>query len=88
MPSAAPLAPATGQPGVRRVDIGPPRYATARRYMTRLRRDDFANSQALARLAETAGLSPEAFRKQFEYVVAHEPPPLVLLKRGPVDQSP
>ena len=82
VPFASLLDPATGRTRVRTVDIRSTRYAIARRYMMRLRRDDFANAQKLARLARTAGLSPEAFGKRFEYVVEYEPPPLVLLPRG------
>jgi len=81
VPFATLIDPATGKTRVRTVDIHSTRYAIARRYMMRLRRDDFANSQKLARLAQTAGLSPERFRTRFEYVVEHEPPPLVLLPR-------
>ena len=82
VPFATLLDPATGRTRVRTVDIRSTRYAIARRYMMRLRRDDFDNPQKLARLARTAGLSPEAFGKRFEYVVEYEPPPLVLLPRG------
>ena len=82
LPFASLLDPATGRTRVRTVDIGSTRYAIARRYMMRLRRDDFDNPQRLAGLAQTAGLPPEAFRKRFEYVVEHEPPPLVLLQHG------
>jgi len=81
VPFATLIDPATGRTRVRTVDIHSTRYAIARRYMMRLRRDDFENSQKLARLAQTAGLSPERFRTRFEYVVEHEPPPLVLLPR-------
>jgi ATP-dependent phosphofructokinase / diphosphate-dependent phosphofructokinase len=79
VPFASLLDPATGRARVRTVDIRSTRYAIARRYMTRLRRDDFADPQKLARLAQTAGLSPDEFRSRFEGVVEHEPPPLVLL---------
>jgi len=82
LPFASLLDPATGRTRVRTVDIGSTHYAIARRYMMRLRRDDFDNPQRLAGLAQTAGLPPEAFRKRFEYVVEHEPPPLVLLQHG------
>ena len=81
VPFATLIDPATGKTRVRTVDIHSTRYAIARRYMMRLRRDDFENSQKLARLAQTAGLSAEEFRSRFEYVVEHEPPPLVLLPR-------
>jgi 6-phosphofructokinase 1 len=81
VPFATLIDPATGKTRVRTVDIRSTRYAIARRYMVRLRRDDFDNAQKLARLAQTARLSPEEFRRRFEYVVEHEPPPLVLLPR-------
>ena len=41
----------TGRTRVRLVDIASTRYAIARRYMIRLRRDDFEDPQELARLA-------------------------------------
>ena len=81
VPFATLIDPVTRRTKVRTVDIRSTRYAIARRYMMRLRRDDFENSQKLTRLARTAGLSPEQFRTRFEYVVEHEPPPLVLLPR-------
>ena len=49
----------------RLVDIQSTRYAIARRYMIRLRRDDFEDPHALARFAATVGISIEEFRKQF-----------------------
>jgi 6-phosphofructokinase 1 len=69
---------ATGRTRVRMVDIHSNRYAIARRYMIRLRRDDFEDPHELARFAATAHISLEEFRKQFEYVVRDEPPPLDL----------
>ncbi len=75
------LDPVTGRTRVRLVDIRSTRYASARRYMIRLRRDDFEDPHELARFAATAHLSLEAFRDQFEYLVKDEPPPLDL---GPV----
>jgi 6-phosphofructokinase 1 len=76
------LDPATGRTRVRLVDISSARYAIARRYMIRLRRDDFEDPYELAKFAATAGLSVQEFRKQFEYLVETEPPPLQI---GPVD---
>jgi len=73
------LDPATGRAKIRLVDIHSARYAIARRYMIRLRRDDFDDPSALERFAETAGLSVAEFRRQFEYLIASEPPPLVLV---------
>ena len=67
----------TGRMRVRLVDILSTRYAIARRYMIRLRRDDFDDPHDLAKLAATAGVPLEAFRRDFEYLVQREPPPLV-----------
>ena len=61
---------------MRLVDIGSTRYGIARRYMLRLRRDDFEDPHELARLAATAGLSLDEFRSQFKDVIDNEPPPL------------
>ncbi len=72
----------TGRTRVRLVDIASTRYAIARRYMIRLRKDDFEDPQELSRLATTAKLTPEDFRKQFEYLVAEEPPPLFIDQKG------
>jgi 6-phosphofructokinase 1 len=58
--------------------IRTPRYAIARRYAIRLRRDDFDDPHELAKFAATAGLSLEEFRRQFEYLVEDEPPPLIV----------
>jgi 6-phosphofructokinase len=74
--------PDTGRSKVRLVDIASTRYAIARRYMIRLRRDDFNNPQKLANLAKSANLSPEEFRREFESVVANEPPPLAIDDHG------
>jgi 6-phosphofructokinase 1 len=63
---------------VRLVDIGSTRYAIARRYMVRLRKDDFEDAAELARLSATAKMTPEAFRREFEELVATEPPALML----------
>ena len=87
VPFSSLLDPATGRTRVRTVDIRSTRYAIARRYMVRLRRDDFDNPQKLARLAQAAGLAAEAFRARFAYVAEHEPPPLVLLHSANVVPS-
>ena len=68
----------TSRTRVRMVDILSTRYAISRRYMLRLRRDDFEDEHELAKFAATAGLSLEDFRAQFEYLVADEPPPITL----------
>jgi 6-phosphofructokinase 1 len=74
--------PETGRTRVRMVDIRSTRYAIARRYMIRLRRDDFENAAELQRLAAAASLSVEQFREQFEPLIADEPPPLALESVG------
>ncbi|MGE3674353.1 MAG: diphosphate--fructose-6-phosphate 1-phosphotransferase [Polyangiaceae bacterium] len=68
----------TGTTKVRMVDTETESYKIARRYMIRLRRDDFSNEESVARYAEAAGLTPERFREEFEYLVAAEAPPLRL----------
>jgi ATP-dependent phosphofructokinase / diphosphate-dependent phosphofructokinase len=75
------LDPQTGRTRVRMVDIHSTRYAIARRYMIRLRRDDFQDPATVARFAAVAKLAPDEFRRQFAYVVEHEAPPLDLLHR-------
>jgi len=76
VPFAQLLDPSTGRARVRLVDVSSTRYAIARRYMIRLRRDDFDDPHELAKLAATAHVSVEEFRRQFENLVALEPPPL------------
>jgi 6-phosphofructokinase 1 len=66
----------TGRARIRMVDITSTRYAIARRYMIRIRRDDFDDPHELARFAATADMSLEDFREQFEYLIADEPPGL------------
>jgi ATP-dependent phosphofructokinase / diphosphate-dependent phosphofructokinase len=70
------LDPATGRAKLRMVDTHSTRYAIARRYMIRLRRDDFDDPHELAKFAATAGLSLQEFREQFEGLIESEPPPL------------
>ena len=67
---------ATGRTRVRLVDIHSTRYAIARRYMIRLRRDDFEDPHELAQVRRHRELSLEEFRDQFEYLIGDEPPPL------------
>jgi 6-phosphofructokinase len=85
IPFAQLLDPDTGRTRVRLVDIHSARYAIARRYMIRLRRDDFEDAAELARFAAAAGLSVEAFRAQFEYLVDLEPPPLHIEPLAPAN---
>jgi len=68
----------TGRTKVRLVDIHSTRYAIARRYMIRLRRDDFEDPHELAKFAASCGLTLAEFRDEFGYLIESEPPPLVL----------
>jgi 6-phosphofructokinase 1 len=70
--------PDTGRAKVRMVDIRSTRYGIARRYMIRLRRDDFEDPHELARYAATAGVGVAEFRAEFGGLIADEPPPLDL----------
>jgi 6-phosphofructokinase 1 len=66
---------------LRMVDINSTRYAIGRRYMIRLRRDDFEDPHELARFAATCNMSVEAFRERFAGVVVPEPPPLRVMAK-------
>ena len=78
IPFAEMLDPASGRARVRLLDVHSTRYSIARRYMIRLRRDDFEDPLELAKFAATVKMTPEEFRKEFEYLIATEPPPLVI----------
>ena len=69
----------TGRTRVRMVDIDCTGYGIARRYMLRLRRDDFADPDTVEDYAATCGLSVESFRQRFEPLVAKEPGQLKLV---------
>ena len=69
---------ATRRTKVRVVDIHSTRYAIARRYMLRLRRDDFDDEHDLAKFAATVGLSLEEFRRQFGELIQDELPAIHL----------
>jgi 6-phosphofructokinase 1 len=79
IPFAQLLDPVSGRARVRLVDIHSHRYAIARRYMIRLRRDDFDDPHELAKFAATCGITLEDFRAQFEGLIASEPPPLEIV---------
>ena len=72
----------TGRARIRLVDTHSTRYAIARRYMIRLRSDDFEDPHELAKFAATVGMSLDEFRRQFDYLVAQEPPPLEMDAAG------
>jgi 6-phosphofructokinase 1 len=76
IPFAQMLDPRTGRATIRLVNIHSTRYAIARRYMLRLRRDDFEDPHTLAKFAATAGVSLQQFRDEFEPLIELEPPPL------------
>jgi 6-phosphofructokinase 1 len=76
VPLGSLIDPATDRTRVRLVDVNTESYRIARRYMIRLRRDDFEDDRELSRLAVTASLDMDEFRKQFAYLVRHEPPPI------------
>ncbi len=80
--------PETGHTKVRDVDIYSTRYAIARRFMIRLRRDDFHDPHEIAKFAATAHLSIPQFLERFEYLVAHEPPALSFAAHLPDAQPP
>jgi len=82
IPFASLIDATTGRARLRLVDTRSTRYAIARRYMIRLRRDDFDDPHELAKFAATARMSLEAFRQQFEYLVDYEPPPLLVDAEG------
>jgi 6-phosphofructokinase 1 len=75
----------TGRTRVRLVDTRSIRYGIARRYMIRLRRDDFDDPHELAKFAATVRMSLEDFRQQFEYLIGYEPPPLLIDRDGEVN---
>jgi 6-phosphofructokinase len=64
------LDPATGRTKVRMVDVESESYIIARRYMIRLSADDMSQPNTLSRLSDTVGLSPEDFRKRFDYLTS------------------
>jgi 6-phosphofructokinase 1 len=82
IPFAQMVDPRTGRARVRLVDVASTRYAIARRYMLRLRRDDFDDPHELAKLATTAHVSIEEFRRRFQYLTANEPPALEFDSEG------
>jgi hypothetical protein len=75
----------TGRARIRLVDINSTRYAIARRYMIRLRRDDFEDPHELAKFAATAGMSLQQFRSEFATLIDREPPPLQIAVPGVPD---
>lgn len=58
----------TGRVKVRKVDVSSETYEVGRKYMIRLEKEDF-KGENLKRLAKTANLTPEKFKKRFGYLV-------------------
>jgi 6-phosphofructokinase 1 len=65
--------PETGRTRVRSVDVSSTRYAIARRYMIRLRKEDFEDRHDLAKLAAISGCSPDDFHQRYAYLTEDEP---------------
>ena len=76
VPFSEMLDPKTGRARVWRVDINSTSYAIARRYMIRLRRDDFEDAAACASLAAAANMPADTFKAEFQYLTNDEPAPL------------
>ena len=60
--------PETGRMTVRLVDVDSDSYRVARKYMIRLDAEDFHDANRMTRLARAARMTPEEFKKQFEYL--------------------
>ncbi|HYC55657.1 MAG TPA: diphosphate--fructose-6-phosphate 1-phosphotransferase [Candidatus Binatia bacterium] len=69
----------SGRARVRLLDVASTRYQIARRYMIRLRREDFSDPFQSAGLAKAANMTPEKFRERFEYLTETEPAPMKLV---------
>ena len=64
--------PDTGRTRVRAVDVDSTRYQIAKRYMIRLRKEDFDDPHDLAKLAAIAHCSADEFRAKYAYLTADE----------------
>jgi 6-phosphofructokinase len=73
IPLESMLDPKTGRTRVRLVDTDSTRYKIARRYMIRIRRDDFEDEARLEKLASITNLTTAQFRERFEPVAESEP---------------
>lgn len=82
LPFASMMDRSTGRMRVRMVDINSDRYMIARRYMLRLRQDDFDDPSELAKFASVLGITIEEFQEQFAYLVASEPQPRAFFPEG------
>ncbi|TDJ55984.1 MAG: 6-phosphofructokinase [Ignavibacteria bacterium] len=66
------LDPKTNRTKVRMVDPSSESFYIARRYMLRLNQADFDDPHELAKLAATAGLSIDEFKKRFYYLIEND----------------
>ncbi len=64
--------PKTKRTKVRMVDVSSEYYKIARNYMLRLNEGDFEDPHELAKFAATAGVSLDAFREQFHYLIEQD----------------
>src|ERR1043165_8728281 len=77
----------TGRMRVRMVDIDSDRYMIARRYMLRLRKDDFEDPSELAKFASVLGITIEDFQEKFSYLVESEPVPRLFYPDEPPEEG-
>jgi len=61
--------PGTGRPQVREVNVNSGMYRVASEYMIRLEGEDLDDPEKLKPIADAAGMSPEAFRDRYGYLV-------------------
>jgi 6-phosphofructokinase len=61
--------PATGRPAVRDVNVRSGSYRVATEYMIRLEQEDLDDPARLGPIAGAAGMTPDAFRERFGYLV-------------------
>ncbi|HYC00836.1 MAG TPA: diphosphate--fructose-6-phosphate 1-phosphotransferase [Candidatus Limnocylindrales bacterium] len=80
VPFESMLDPQSGRARVRLLDVASTRYKIARRYMIRLRREDFSDPFQSAGLAKAANMSIDKFRERFEYLTENEPGPMKLVE--------
>jgi 6-phosphofructokinase 1 len=66
------LDPVTNRTRIRMVDPGSEVFYIARRYMLRLNQADFDDPHELAKLAATAGVSIDDFKKAFYYLIEND----------------
>jgi 6-phosphofructokinase 1 len=73
---------------VRNVDRDSESYKIAFRYMTRLRRDDFANPEKLDSIGAVVGITRDELTRQFKYLTDSEPPRIQLSTNSSLVSAP